>query len=98
MMDVPIASAATAWDDPETGKTMILLFHQGIWFGDQLPNSLINPNQCCMHGIELCNNPFDPHRALGIKDARTEFHIPLTFGQSFVYCQTRAPTPEEIQD
>jgi hypothetical protein len=51
-----------------------------------------------MHGIELCDNPFDPHRALGITDAQTEFHIPLTFGQSFVYCQTRAPTPEEILD
>jgi hypothetical protein len=98
MMDVPIASAATAWDDPETGKTTILIFHQGLWFGNQLPNSLINPNQCRMHGIELCKDPFDPHRALGITDAQTEFHIPLVFGQSFVYFQTRAPTLEEIQD
>jgi len=46
MKDVPIASAATAWDNPETGTTIILEFHQGLWFGPKLQNSLINPNQC----------------------------------------------------
>ena len=57
MDNIPVATAATAWDDPTTGETIILLFHQGLWFGDKLPNSLINPNQCRMHGVEICNAP-----------------------------------------
>jgi hypothetical protein len=45
MRNIPVASAATAWDNPEMGETTILKFHQGLWFGDDLTNSLINPNQ-----------------------------------------------------
>ena len=36
MTNIPVATAATAWDDPTTGNTTILLFHQGLWFGDKL--------------------------------------------------------------
>ena len=46
MMDIPVATAATAWDDPTSGKTHILEFNQGLWFGSKLPHSLISPNQC----------------------------------------------------
>jgi hypothetical protein len=84
LTDIPIASAATAWDNPETGEVVILLFHQGLWFGDTLTNSLINPNQCRMYGMEICDDPFDPHRELAITDPVTDTHIPMDFGHSFV--------------
>jgi hypothetical protein len=29
--DVKIVSAAMAWDDPETGETIILVFHEALW-------------------------------------------------------------------
>jgi hypothetical protein len=96
MADVPVASAATAWDDPDTGQTTILVFHQGLWFGDKLENSLINPNQCRMHGIELCDNPFDPTRALGFVDPFSETNVPMEFGRSVVSFKSWAPTKEEI--
>jgi hypothetical protein len=95
---LPVASAATAWDDPETGETTILLFHQGLWFGDDLTNSLINPNQCRSHGIDICDDPFDPNRTIRIVDTLTDLTIPMEFGRSFVYFQSRAPTMEEIRD
>jgi hypothetical protein len=47
--DIKIASVATAWDDPFTGETRMLIFHKALWFGHhtyKLYNSLINPNQC----------------------------------------------------
>ncbi len=50
--NVPIASAVTAYDDPKTGETRILEFHQGLWFGDTMKHSLINPNQCRITGID----------------------------------------------
>jgi hypothetical protein len=89
LTNIPVASAATAWDDPTTGETIILLFHQGLWFGDSMTNSLINPNQCRMHGIQLCDDPFNEHRALGLKDPVTDKLIPMEFGRSFVYLTTR---------
>jgi hypothetical protein len=97
MVNIPIALAATAWDDHETGQTTILIFNQGLWFGDELANSLINPNQCRMYGIELCDDPFDPNRTLGIRDPITDTAIPMDFENSFVYLTTRAPTLDEIR-
>jgi len=44
--NIPVATAATAWDNPETGETIILVYNQGLWFGNTLEESLINPNQC----------------------------------------------------
>ena len=42
MKDIPIVQAGTAFDDPNTGETIILVINQGLYFGDKLPNSLIN--------------------------------------------------------
>ena len=30
MTNIPVATTATAWDDPNSGETTILLFHQGL--------------------------------------------------------------------
>ena len=43
--DVPIVKAALAYDDSETGETTILIFNQALYFGEQLDDILINPNQ-----------------------------------------------------
>ena len=48
--DIPICTAATAVD-LDSGETIILEFGQGLWFGDRLNHSLINPNQCRAYGI-----------------------------------------------
>ena len=98
MNNIPVATAATAWDDPTTGETIILVFHQGLWFGNKLPNSLINPNQCRVHGIEISDNPFDKAKPLGIRDETQEIHIPMAFGNSFVSLKTRAPSMDEIKN
>jgi hypothetical protein len=49
-----------------------------------------------MHGIEICDDPFNPNRKIGIKDPVNDIEIPMEFGNSFVYLTTRAPTLEEI--
>jgi hypothetical protein len=96
IVNVPIATAATTWDNPDTGKVIILIFHQGLCFRDTLPNSLIKPYQCWKHGIELCDGPFDSHGQLGITDPLTELTIPMDFKNSFVFLMTQAPTLAEI--
>ena len=52
-----MVSAATAWDDLDTGLTYILHFHQGLWYGDRLENSLISPNQVRSEGNIIHDDP-----------------------------------------
>ena len=64
--NIPICSGATVFTT-KNGETVILIFGQGLWFGDRLNKSLINPNQCRAYGIPLCDDPTDPYRVLGFQ-------------------------------
>ena len=57
LKDVPIVKAATAYDDPITGETLVLVLAQALWFGDKLENSLICPNQLCNNGLKVEDTP-----------------------------------------
>ena len=57
--NVPIVSAATAWDDPESGLTWLLVINEGLFYGSKLNHSLLNPNQLRYHGIQYNDNPFN---------------------------------------
>ena len=96
MPNVEVCAAATAWDNPTTGQTYILEFHQGLWFGDKLPNSLINPNQCRIFGIDLCDDPFDPYRKLEIYDHDSGKSISLGMYGSTCYFDSRVPSKYEL--
>jgi hypothetical protein len=47
--EIPVATVATAWDDPATGQTLILVVHQALYFGNQLDHSLINAMTHTIH-------------------------------------------------
>ena len=96
--DVQVTGACTAYDDPESGATTILEFHQGLWFGTKLTNSLISPNQCRTFGVAICDDPYDPYRKLGIFDPVTELEIPMQMSATIVYVTTRVPAWQEIND
>ena len=49
--NVPIVAGATAYDDPITHTTFILIFHEALFYGKKLDHSLINPNQVRANGI-----------------------------------------------
>ena len=52
MTGIPIATCAAAWTNPENGQVFILVFHEILYFGNKLKNSLICPNQiraCVFH-------------------------------------------------
>ena len=61
----------------DSGEAVILEFGQGLWFGNRMGKSLINPNQCRKFGIQICVDPTDPHRKLGI-EAPEDLFIPMT--------------------
>ena len=102
IQNVPICSAATVWTNPKTGQQFLLIVNQGLWFGRDLPNSLLNPNQIRFNGLDLCDDPFDPHRPVGIRVPAdddlcdTVQFIPFQF-QSFAFFDTHKPTEEDLR-
>ena len=95
MEDVEVASAYTAYDNPDDCRTYILEFNEGLWFGNRMDHSLINPNQVRMTGISLCDDPFDPNRALGIDIESHPLFIPFQLKGTTIFFETRRPKPEE---
>ena len=51
--NVPIVTGATAYDDPVTGQTYILIFHESLYYGTKLDHSLINPNELRNYGLKV---------------------------------------------
>ena len=62
IVGVPIVSGATAWDDPITGQTYILVINEGLYYGNKMGHSLINPNQIRDYGIPVWDNAYDKSR------------------------------------
>ena len=62
IVGVPIVSGATAWDDPVTGQTYILVINEGLYYGNKMDHSLINPNQITAYVIPLWDNVYDQSR------------------------------------
>ena len=85
--------AATA-STSHTGQLYILVFGQGIWFGDRMDRSLVNPNQCRFNGISLCGDPTDPHRPLGFQT--NTVNIPLFVEDTISTISTCCPSLEEL--
>ncbi len=48
--DVPIVTAATAYDAPN-GEIYILILHQSLYLGEHMQHSLLCPNQARSNGV-----------------------------------------------
>jgi hypothetical protein len=94
--EIPVATVATAWDDPTTGQTFILVIHQALYFGTKLDHSLINPNQIRITGIPVCDDPFDRHRSLSID--LCDFTVPFSTDGNTIYFDSQVPTVEEMEN
>ncbi len=91
---MPIVSAATAFTCQASGLTYILIINEGLWFGDRLSNSLINPNQLRFSGITVHDNPFNPVEPIGIDTP--ELRIPLTMEGTIIFFHSSTPTVLEL--
>ena len=98
VVDVPVVTAATAFDHPHTGETIILMFHQALWFGTLVSNSLITPNQVRSFGYSLCEDPYDPHRDIGIYDKISGTEINFNVKDGMVGNDTRCPLLDECHE
>jgi hypothetical protein len=64
-----------------------------LWFGTQLPHSLINPNQLRAYGINVNDDPFNSTCYFGIKSEQVL--IPFDTMGTIVHFESRTPTEWE---
>ena len=93
---VPIVQAATAYDNPETGETSILILNEAIWMGDKMDHTLVNPNQLRAFGLTVQDNPF-ADAPIFISTEGHEFTLPLHSKGTILGVTTRTPTDQELQ-
>jgi hypothetical protein len=72
--DIPVVQAVTAYTDPESGETFILVINQALFLGDDFQTSLINPNQLQSHGIIVDDCP--KHLAPNPSEATHSIYVP----------------------
>jgi len=92
--NVPIVKAATAYDDPKTGTTYILVLGQALYFGEDVEASLLCPNMLRANGLIVQDVP------VHLSHDGTSSHsiiIPLSLNGCFSSIPTRTPTMEEIE-
>jgi len=94
---VPIAKAGTAWTSPESGTTFILVFNEGLWMGDKMEHTLVNPNQMRLFGITVQDNPVC-ESPLYLTTEDGDFVLPLQMKGTNVMAITRTPTAQELHD
>ena len=95
MTNVPIVTGATAWDDPSTNITYILVINEGLFYGDKLSHSLLNPNQLRHNGIDYHDNPYDKDHQLCI-DIDQGPLVPLKTQGTKIFFNSRVPTMDEL--
>ena len=94
---VPIVTAATAWTNLESGETFILVFHEGLWMGETMPNSLINPNQLRAFGCTVQDNPYNG-APLYLEDPDEVITLPLETAGTNILATTRTPSQDELDN
>ncbi|KAI2491468.1 Reverse transcriptase (RNA-dependent DNA polymerase) [Fragilaria crotonensis] len=98
--DIPIATVATAYDCPSTGKTYILVINEALYFGDKMKHSLLCPNQLRAHGLKVhdCPRQYDSDSTHSIHIPESDLTIPLTLRGVISGFITRVPTTAELED
>ena len=97
-------SAAVAYDDPDTGRSIIIVIHQAIWI-PQLLHNLLCPMQARMNDIEvderpkfLTRLPSNQSHAITFRgdDGERDYTIPLSLQGVTSFFPTRKPTKPEF--
>jgi hypothetical protein len=94
---IPIVSATTAWTNEQTGEMVILYFHQILWYGKRMQQSLLNPNQLRHYGQSVCDDVTDKNRAFGI-EINDEVVISFQMSGTTIFFDSRVPSRWEMDN
>ncbi len=90
-------TAATAWSNPVTDKTAILVLNECLYYGAKLPHTPWNPNQFRHHGAFVNDNPFESSEdrmSIQLEDVT----IPLDSRGTKIQFLSRTPTQNELEN
>jgi hypothetical protein len=96
--NIPIATVATIWEEPQTGELWLLIIHEALYFGATLRESLLCPNQLRANGVLVEDTPvqFDPSSLHSIV-VSDDLRIPLELHGVASSFRSRLPTSEELE-
>ena len=99
--DIPIVTAAVAYDSPITGERTIFLIHNALYIANMTQN-LIPPIMIRMNGIEvnecpqfLASESSESHHSILLP---ITFRIPLSLHGSFSFIPTRRPSTQDYHN
>ena len=98
---IPVVTGATAYTDQVTGETIIIVINEGLYFGDKLDHSLVNPNQLRSYGVDVYDNTYDRNETMRIQgqDVNDEnIVIPLLAEGVDIFFETRTPSLDELEN
>mmetsp|Transcript_11237 Transcript_11237/g.16168 ORF Transcript_11237/g.16168 Transcript_11237/m.16168 type:complete len:1367 (+) Transcript_11237:2028-6128(+) len=97
--NVPIATCATAYDHMGSQETLILVFHEALYFGSAMEHSLLNPNQIRANGliVNTCPRQYDQSSLHAIVDNKEGITMPFSMYGCISYLPTRLPTDAELK-
>lgn len=94
--DIPFATCATKVI-PKSGIPYILICPQMLYYGAQMPRSLLNPNQLRLAGTIVRDDPTTAREEdFGL--ITSNLYIPFQTAGSTVYFDSVAPTYQEVED
>lgn len=98
--DIPVATVATAYDCPTTGKTYVLVINEALYFGDKMKHTLLCPNQLRANGVKVedCPKQYDSTSTHSIRVPDADLTIPLILRGVISGFNTRTPTHDELAD
>jgi hypothetical protein len=99
LRDIPVATVATAWDDPKDGSTTILIINEALYFGARLPHTLLCPNQLRFNGLIVNDTPkmFDSNSSQSVIIPH-RMELPLKMHGMIMYLVTRKKEERESQE
>jgi hypothetical protein len=97
MEGILIGTVASPYECEDTGQTYILVWHQFLYFGDQMPVTLLSGNQIRAHGHTMEDIPhqFNENSGHCIKMS-CGLKIPLQLKGVLSYIPMRKPTDKEL--
>jgi hypothetical protein len=92
-----VVSAATVWFDPISKKEYCLVFHETLWFGDTLAQSLLNLTQMRRNGLIVDDvaQQDNLNSTLSIFVKEHNLRIPLSLRGVMSGFNIRLPTMDE---
>ena len=93
--NIEIVMAATAVQ-VSADLTVYLVMTQALWFGDRMKDSLMNSNLARDAGVDICTDPHDKHRKLGI--TANGIFLPMTRRGNSIGLKTFKPDPAAVAE